>query len=282
MNEFCALLPGLREAAGFRSARAFFSANGGRAFFGCTYKQYLNVEGGRSIPQPLLVERLASALRVAVDEAQARRFALAYLRAALGREGLVDFIVGAVSGKPSGPANPLRQALRRSYSERAEPLSAEQSELIRDSRESYWCFTLLANDKARRAASELAATLGCAEPAVSRALEKLAKAKLVAQGKDGRWHCPKVGRVFLHPRDELYTPKVIASLRRRWDEMAETQGAPLLHQHLFTRASESALRAYFPYLAQTVHGADVYSTSEKGPDTAFFLVEAVVRRIMPF
>lgn len=284
MEEFSNLMRKYREQGGYSSARAFYKGMGGRPFFGCTYKQYLNVESGRSAPQPMLVERVASGLRVAVDEVRAREFALAYLRKTFGREALLDFIVAALSGKaaPASAASPLRQAIKRGYAERAVPLTRAQSELITASRENYWCFTLLANDRSRWDAADVARALGCDPPAVRAALARLAQAKLVTKDRSGRWSCPLAGRVFMHPREAPYLPKLSANLRRRWKEMAEVHGTEILHQHLFTRASETALRGYFPYLAQSIQGADIYTAVEKGPDTAFFLLETRVQRVMRF
>lgn len=284
MNEFASLLRKYRESAGYTSARGFYKGLGGRPFFGCTYKQYLNVESGHSSPQPYLVERVATGLRVAVDESRAREYVLAYLNTLIGKPELVGLIVGAISGKGHGPGptSPLRQAIKRSYTDRSEPLSRAQSELICKSKVNYWAFTIVANDEGSWSPEALAKHLGFREPEVKHALTDLVKIGLLSKGKEGLYACPKAGRVFLHPRDELYVPKVIAALRNHWESMASLRGGTLLHQHLFTRASESALRNYFPYLAQGVQGADIYSTHEKTPDSSFFLVETMVRRILPF
>lgn len=284
MNDFSRLLRKYRESAGYTSARAFYKGLGGRSFFGCTYKQYLNVESGHSSPQPYLVERVATGLRVAVDESRAKEYVLAYLNTLIDKPELVGLIVGAISGKGHGPgpSTPLRQAIKRSFSDRSEPLSRSQSELICKSKANYWTFTILANDDGAWTPEELAKHLGFKEGEVKSSLNDLVKSGLLAKEKEGRFTCPKAGRVFLHPRDELYVPKVIAALRNHWEGMATLRGETLLHQHLFTRASESALRNYFPYLAQGVQGADIYSSHEKSPDSSFFLVESLVRRILPF
>ena len=283
--EFPALIRKYREDAGFDSARAFYNGLGGRGFFGCTYKQFLNVESGRSVAQPPLVEKLAAGLRVAVDERRGREFAMSYLAAILGRRELVALIASALSGAlpaPAGGGSPMRRAMTRSFSERSEPLTREQSDLLISDLPTYWSFTILANDRGSLETSALAAATGLPPAKIKASLARLQKARLVDRGTDGRWSFPKAGRVFLHPRDEVFVPKVVPALKRLWEEMASKRGAVLLNQHLFTRASEAELRAYFPYMAQSVQGADIYSTMDKGPDTAFFLVETLVRRILPF
>lgn len=283
--EFPALLRKYREDAGFESARAFFNRLGGRAFFGCTYKQYMNVESGRSVAQPPLVSKLTSGLRVAADERRAREFALGYLRSALGRQELVDFIAAALAGQggASGAGGtPMRRALARSFAERSESLSRGQSDLLISDFTTYWCFAILNNDRAGWKPEALSRAVGRPLAQVRRALGRLLQARLVAQGAGGRFLCPKVGRVFMHPRDEVFTPRVVPALRGFWEEMAAKRGALLLHQHLLTRAPEAELRSYFPYLAQTVQGADIYSSMDPAPDSGFILIETQVRRLLPF
>lgn len=282
MSEFAKLLTRLRTQAGYVSARSFYKDHGGTRFFGCTYKQYLNVESGRSVPQPKLVEKIASGLRVATDEVHSQEFALAYLRAMLKNKSLVEFIVSALSRGSGTGVPPLRQALRKSFGERTVPLTRTQSELLMKSPKHYWCFTLLANDRGHWAVSDLSRLLGQKDGEALRRLKDLVKLGMLAKDKKGLFYCPKAGRVFMHPRDDLYVPKVIPTLKGHWKSMSDKFGEVLLQQHLFTRASEGALRGYFPYITQNVQGADVYSTQDKGPDTSFFLIEAIVRRVLPF
>ncbi|MBI3553263.1 MAG: hypothetical protein HY077_12280 [Elusimicrobia bacterium] len=62
---FAALLRKYREGLGHRNAHSFFTAQGGRGFFGCTYRAYLYVEKGLSVPSPALVEKLVATLWIA-------------------------------------------------------------------------------------------------------------------------------------------------------------------------------------------------------------------------
>lgn len=284
-TEFAGLLREYRERAGHASGRSFYNAMGGRPFFGCTYKQYSNVESGRSLPKPLLVERIAAGLRLSGDEVQLRKYALAYLDALAGSPDLAQFLAAALLGSalPAGAAKPpFRQALQRSYAQRSVPLTRVQSELMLKDKVHYWTFTLLANDRARRTAADIARRLDFPEVQVRAALAAFVKAKLLARDGAGHFYCPEAGKVLLHPRESLYAPQVLETLSKHWGAMASKNGKLLLRQHLFTRASESAIRQYFPYLVQAVQGADIYSTHDHGPDTALVLVETVVRRVLPF
>lgn len=279
---FPALLVKLREAAGHGSARSFFQSSGGRAFFGCTYKQYSNVEAGRSQPNALLVERAASALRLSHDPEQSRAYARAYLQSVVGREELVDFLAASLNPAARSSGAPLRQALKRHGDERTVPLSEEQSRAIRASAESLWCYAMLSNDRGRHEASTLARLIGASLPTVNKALAELVKTGIIARDPKSLYYCPKAGWFFQHPREELYrSPKALAQ-RERWLKMSRERGEVLGHDYILVRASEAGIRSYLPYLAQTVSGADVYSTTEKGPDTSLILIEATTRRVCPF
>src|SRR5581483_5707266 len=97
MQDFAMTLRGLRERAGHASARAFFLARGGTRVFGCTYKAYLNIESGRSLPQPGLALKIAAELGVDAGSPQAQTFISSYLRTILGREELADFVLRVLS-----------------------------------------------------------------------------------------------------------------------------------------------------------------------------------------
>lgn len=90
----------LREEAGYPTLRAFFDGNGGAAGFGCTLRALANIERGRSLPQPRLAERLATAMRLGFDEERARRFVEAYLRALVGGGEAYEFLVAALRWQP--------------------------------------------------------------------------------------------------------------------------------------------------------------------------------------
>ena len=64
--------------------------------------------------------------------------------------------------------------------------------------------------------------------------------------------------------------------------MSERRGAKLLNQAVLLRASETEFREFLPYLAQSVYGAHLYAKKERGPDTALFVIEASVRKLLPF
>src|SRR5438094_650062 len=97
MAGFASAVRGLRERAGFPSARSFYKSRGGPRGLGCTYRAYLNVEAGRSLPQPKLAMSIARGLGLASDGAPARDYCLAYLRSTCRSEELSSFLERALS-----------------------------------------------------------------------------------------------------------------------------------------------------------------------------------------
>lgn len=285
MDDFSSLLRRLRERAGHRSARDFYRVAGGRPAFGCTYKQYLNIEAGRSTPRPRVVSALVAVLRLWQDPETARRFARAYLGSLLGGGEACDFLLRSLeSPRKDAPPGPLKRAVERDWESRAKPLTGAQSRLIRRDDATYWAFTLLESDSGSLSAQEMSEVLSIPARPLSAALEDLLRARLVVRDPDGRYRCPDAGRIFIHerPPGQAEVAAHLTELRRRWSAMGRRHGKVLFDQYLFLRASEAELRTHLPTLAQAVSDAEIYASVERGEDTSFVLVESTVKRVMPF
>lgn len=285
MDDFSSLLRRLRERAGHPSAREFYRTAGGRAAFGCTYKQYLNIEAGRSTPRPRVVSALVSILRLWQDAETSRRFARAYLGSLLGAGDGLDFLLRSLEApRKDAPAGPLKRAVARDWESRARPLTPAQSRLVRRDDATYWAFTLLESDSGSLSPEEASELLSIPAKALKVAMEDLRRARLVVQDSDGRYRCPQAGAIFIHerPPGQAEVAANLAELRRRWSAMGRRHGKVLFDQYLFLRASEAELKTHFPTLAGAVSDAEIYATIDRGEDTGFVLVESTVRRVMPF
>lgn len=285
MDDFSKLLRRLRERAGHPSAREFYRVAGGRPAFGCTYKQYLNIEAGRSTPRPRVVSALVSILRLWQDPETARRFSKAYLGSLLGEGEAAEFLVRSL-GSPAkaAPAGPLKRAVERDWESRSRPLTPAQSRLIRRDDATYWAFTLLESDSGSLSPGEMSEVLSIPAKALEVSLEDLQRARLLVQDSDGRYRCPDAGGIFIHerPPGQAEVAAHLAELRRRWSAMGRRHGKVLFDQYLFLRASEAELKTHFPTLAGAVSDAEIYASVDRGEDTGFVLIESTVKRVMPF
>jgi hypothetical protein len=252
---------------------------------GCTYEQYLNVESGRSVPQAPLLEKIVVALRVWLKPATAREFFLCYLKLALKSDHLVELLTQALGpqGDKAGAQTPLRQALQKHTDMRRVDLRRDQAALILSSPAHFWCFNVFSNDKGEWGPEELSKLLDFQPKQVKTCLPQLHKAGLLIPGSDGRYRCIAAD-VFWFPGTELYNPDETpreGTYRHHVVSLTQKRGALELYEPLVLRASAGALRGYYPYLTQTVLGADVYSSAERGKDTALYVIETLVHRLFP-
>ena len=131
MPSFSESLRALRIQSGYPSSRGFFNGLGGRRFFGCTYRQYLNVERGSRTPSAVLMEKISVGLQLAMshDRESAQNLLLAYLRSLVGDGALLKLIIQTM--RPSESSGSLTRSLGRRSNEGVVPLTREQSDFIR-------------------------------------------------------------------------------------------------------------------------------------------------------
>lgn len=280
MNALAGVLPKLREKLGMRSAHAFFRALGGSRHFGCTYKQYLNVESGRSIPGPALAERIALGLRLESTPEAAREFAEAWLRCASGSRSFFTFLSGALAS-PDALDPLLAGTISRSFSERTALLTSEQVRYIHSSAETFWAFNLLVNDVGLATPEELSNLTGLGLKRLRAALEGLARRKLAVRERRG-FRTALAGKAVVYPQDDAERARRGARARRYCRSLARKGGTEVLDQKILLRASERELAAYLPRLRQALQGAGLFAVTSRGKDTALFLLETKGTRVLSF
>lgn len=281
---FAAALREARESKGFASARAFYMKCGGRAHFGTTYRQYLNVETGLSGPGAELVEKIALALQISSDAKRAEQFFRSYLLSTVGSTTLLEVILQALAqpgASGSAEVSPMRQALARQSESRAVMLSREQADAIDATLESFWLWNLLINDSARWTPEALAAATKLKAASVKAALKSLHKAGLIALDKDGRYYCENLRQVFRFPRDGHFA--LGREKHREYCEaIAGAKPRSIFRHYTLFRGSEREVQDYAPNLRAAVEGANICETTEKGPDTGLTLVEVVARQLFRY
>lgn len=270
----------LRRKAGFPSARSFFRARGGTRALGCTYKAYLDIEAGRSVPKPNLALTLAAALGAHADPRRGAAFAAGYLKARLGPGELTTLTLSALAARPrTDPGAFFERASRRSFAVRPRlPLSPRQAEALDSDPALYWGFTLLLMSREPLAPSVLARRLGLPAARMAAALTALERLALVERRRGGAYACPHVGKLVTWPRKDLYLAGHRAALRGHWEVMARRRGKVVFERRAGLRAVEAALKAGFPALLSAVYGTNIFARRAGGPDTAVFLVEARAAR----
>ncbi|MBI4375486.1 MAG: hypothetical protein HY549_03455 [Elusimicrobia bacterium] len=266
LDLFAAIVRRCREASGYPAARAFYQAMGGAAFFGCTYKAYLNVENGVSLPQPRLVERLVAAFRLALHKDLARDFALAYLGLLFGSGEWLDLTARTLESQDTGPGfSRVVGSLE---------MTPKQRRVLSDP-EALWCYAVLAQDRDRWSAGGLATFLDLPERAVEKALKSLINVQLICRG-GGRYWSPHAGRLA----PPMIDPASLVS--RHAEALEKSRGYRMMEHPLLIRASETEFRPYFSYFSQSLDKARQHATISGGGDTALFLIEGVVTKLLDF
>ncbi|PCI40371.1 MAG: hypothetical protein COB53_01200 [Elusimicrobia bacterium] len=285
MKNFGKTLRRLREEAGYTTPRAFYRERGGRAFFRCTYRQYSNVETGRSKPSPALFEKIGAGLRLNPDEKRSQELVTAFLQATLGSQSLFNFVQRTFS-KGTRPAidadSPLNRALSQTAKARAHTLTKEQTDLITGSLEGHWVFAILTNDNGLWDAQEIAAVTGFSIPKIRSVLKKFEKTGLLRSDAKGKYGCDLRDK-DLYLAGDSFSPIKMEELQKHFKKLSTKHGGDRIVKFTNLRASEAELLSYLPELVEPAHkGLGIYSKSAKGSDTAFFQVATVVHKLLTF
>jgi len=283
MSAFSEALSSLRREAGFPSAYRFYHRNGGRRHFGFTYVHYLRLEKGAKAPRSEAFGAILKALRLAPAADGARTLFRSYLLDVLGSPEAYELIVGSVSKSvPTVSPTLAEGGFDRLKREHLMHMSPEQFTAVARDETVYWTSELLLNDDGSWTPKELAERLGCPAKDAAEALDSLTKAKLLRATSPGRYKTRQPGKFWTFPGRSKGMEPFLDRVRGFWDAMAKRQGGPFGERLELVRASSSVMRQYMNALHRAVDEANLASTHSKGEDTALFLIEGRVRRLLPF
>ncbi|MBI2070685.1 MAG: hypothetical protein HYT79_08795 [Elusimicrobia bacterium] len=278
-NAFGPTLVKMRRKAGFKTAYEFYHKNGGNAALGCSYRQYLNLENGHSLPGAKTLLALRRLLWPVTDRPMIREFVLAHLKSAYGQHGFDELIVPLLSAQQTQSRHPLETAIGKAREQSVTNLNLEQSQAIKKSALHYWIHQTLSNNRQAWDAANLAGLLGFPAKNAQTVLRDLEKIGLARRNKKGGWFYPKSGSVFRHPNTKIKGEDPV--IRKYWAEMESKKGKRLFSRFIIFRALESELVNYLPYLHQAMAGSSVYASEDKRPDAGLFVVETTVRKMFP-
>jgi hypothetical protein len=276
-NEFFELLKKKRQEAGFRTAYRFFYDNGGKGFFGCSYRQYLRIELGNSIPGPERLSRLVSGLRMRNKTASANELALAWLKSFVGDEVYVN--VFSFLGIPASAKKTLPTANAHSGNKRY--LTPIQMAAALTDKETYLCFLATASDNGVWTAHEIAEELSIPFAAAERALTALHGVKLLKRVGKGRYRSAIANHMIeLPPREALsaalmqkhrnYTREIVASGREEFGRSG------------IIRADDVVFRDLFPVLQLSLDAMMSHKATQRTKNSALYYITGRVVRLRDF
>jgi hypothetical protein len=272
----------LRREAGYPTAYAFFQANGGQKVFQCSFRNYIRIEQGTSLPKPERLPRLCAMLRLPLKSEELRGLVRSYLVTMLGETS--DWMLAPLEASipPAAPPQPAERALQKLVRDDMRPISVAQFEAIMDSAESYACYRVLTATKESYGAEELSALLKLSEARVQEALLKLHAQGIVERLKDKRFRSPLVGASLLFP-DPKTLPEELMARVYRYNKTLMRQGGEVLDTRYWgARVDLNRLQGYFAHFRETIRSLQAYSTSERSDSSALVFVEGRISKLFDF
>lgn len=280
---FSKLLTEYRRKAGFPTAYRFYHDNGGKGVLKISYRKYLMLEQGRILP---LIDRIGTfvcALRLISYGPEAKALAEAWLRTMAGEEAFRDILAPLLaSGRGAVPLSPMQNAMQRSLAEKKVFLTEEQMRVIAASRENYLAYTALSNDTGSWTRESAARALGLGAAAAGKALDALAAVKLMKKSK-GVYKCPIADKLRVCPYPPQNRP--LADYEVRMDGYLDdlvNKGTREFRRQMTLRADALDLRNFFPVLDADFFTSASYAVREKTANSAMFLVESRVIKLLDF
>lgn len=279
---FSETLKRLRKEAGFPTAYRFYHGNGGAPAIKMTYRRYLSAEQGESLPSFAKLHPIITALRIPYNCREANELLSAWLRTMAGDEDYGRLLAPMLAEKPSGAKRtPLHGAMERELAKSRYHISPAQLAVIADNRDNYVCFLALSNDTGAWTARDLAPFVKLGEAACGRALEALAKRKLLTPGKNRTYRCPLAGKMLEYPPREDKLDVHLGKLIEYQMELIEN-GTNTWARRGIIRADAHSLCSYFPLLNINISAAFSYAINEKTNHSALYAVESRVVKLRDF
>ena len=278
-EDFSRRLALARREAGFKTAYQFYHANGGRRHFPFTYVHYLRLENRGRLPRPEWMPGIVKALRLGPGEAGALKLFEAFLRDLLGEEGF-ETVAAPLLGRHGASAAPGTDGLRWMKSENAVHMTPAQFEAVSADPASYWCSEVILSDEEPWSEEALCRRLGLEPKAARKGLERLKAAGLVLPVSGRRWKSRHPGKFFTFPGRLEGMGPAFKRVRGYWEEMHRKVGREESGRVELVRAESDFIKRYAHSLNETGDEANLGAVRAKGEDTALYLVEDRIRRVL--
>ncbi len=282
MGLFSKSLARIRSESGFATPYAFYHRNGGRHAFPFTFAYYLKIERGDSLPRPDWLPAILSLLRIPPTEALYRKFITDYLRDSFGKEETYQALIAPLLCQHVKEEDPGKQATKRLMTEKAYHVTPAQFKAILRDAATYWSFECLVNEHGTLSEEDLIDTIKEPKAKIKAGLTRLIKHKLVRKTAKGRYSSPLSDKFYVFPRTYKGFDIDRAKLWALENAIEKRQGAELFNGGILMRAEEGAVRLAMRGLSDAIESAGAHSVTQKGEGTALFLLQARVRKLLPF
>ena len=279
---FSETLTKLRREAGFRTPYRFYQDSGGAPALKISYGKYLALEQGITLPLFKRLIRLIYCLRLIERSPAANELVTAWLRTLAGEEDYGNLLEPIISPR-KGPVSlsPMHKAMRRSLAGRKHYLSIAQYDAIVENRDNYLCYLALVNDEGKWSPAELSKFLKLTPGAAVKALEALARVKILKKDSAGRYKCPLCGKMIEYPHYIILGPAKFGKLLEYFKELSA--GGKLEWERFGAfRADAETLRDFLQIMQLNVSTAQSYAVTGKTAKSALFAIKGTVVRLRDF
>ncbi|HBB67403.1 MAG TPA: hypothetical protein DCZ93_08930 [Elusimicrobia bacterium] len=272
-----------RKDAGFVTAYRFFHDNGGAKALGFSYRQYLLMEQGKSLPACSKLYKLFLSLRVYPLSAETFELADAWLRTMVGEEAykyIFEQFLPVRTGKEK--LSPLHTALKSALIGRTYYLTFDQSRAILSSADTYLCFNAMQNDTDRWSVAQIAKALCLKETSADKAMKILAGAKILKRMGKNVYKCPLASMLVEFPNLEVIDQELKEKVKK-YDKDLVDSGVNKWRRAGIIRADAPVLyNSYPPLMSLNVSAAYTYNTTRKTDNSALFFVESRLVKLRDF
>lgn len=278
---FSETLVRLRKAAGFPTAYRFYHGNGGAEFLNITYRRYLAIEQGKTLPLFGRLRKFLLALRLTRKSRAANELTEAWLAAMAGDQDFKDIVQPLLAQKhEEADKSPIQNAMTSVLSQKKYFLSVRQMAVISASCTNHLCFIAMCNDSGSWTPEKLAPFIGLSTVDCAGAMKELAKVKVLKRA--GRaFTYPFADRLVQYPSMNLLGKNVFARLLECQKKVIAA-GKPVWFRRGILRADAEALCGFFPLMDLNISAAHSYAITERTKHSALYAIEGRVVKLRDF
>lgn len=278
---FSETLKRLRTEAGFPTAYRFYHANGGAAGLKLSYRKYLAMEQGKILPVFERLDLLISGLKVIRLGEAANELVVAWLKTTAGEKAFKLLLEPIINIKATSSFSPMEKTVKRSISNRKYHVNVKQFGVIAENRENYLCFLALINDESKWRPADLAKFMELTPEATAKALEALAKVKLLKKYRDGRYDCPLCGMMLEYPNVQVLPPEMGKKFMGHFNDLL-AKGKPIWMRVGTVRADYDSLGDYLQLMQLNISAIGGYGITKATKKSALFAVKGSVELLRNF
>ncbi|MBI5745329.1 MAG: hypothetical protein HY952_12370 [Elusimicrobia bacterium] len=270
-----------RKSSGFKTAYKFYYGNGGEAALGMTYRQYLLIEQGKSLPPFERFRILLHALRLIPNAGPANELVISWLKTMAGQPAFAEILAPLLYLKENFPGkSPLEDAVGRSLTAKRTFITPKQLEVIAENYSTYLCYLLVSKDSGTWTDKDIAERLGIEREETRRGLNSLVTAKLLRRTAAGKFKCTDAAMMRDLPQSNINLG--LFTKLREYQDKALKSGKQMFSMRGFVRADVVDFYNYFHLMRSSLSSAEAYNITEGTQKSAIFCVEGKVTKLMDF